>query len=422
MRWFTDSSIRFHRSGVEMGAVVFLLVLVSSASAQWPQFGGPDRNFISRSTGLAETWPEDGPTRLWERRLGDGYSGICIEDGILITMYRKGAKEVVVAMDASTGDVRWEQAYRMRLYKRLDRNFGLGPRSTPLISNGRIYTVGISGNMHCLDFKSGEIQWSHDLYEEFGGTKVMWGYSSSPLLYNDTVILPVGGKGHGIMAFRADDGSVAWAKHDFPNAYSSGLLIDLDGQQQLVVLMAKEVVGLNPDDGQLLWKYKHTTSYDVNATSPLWCDGNRLFLSSAYNTGSRMLQLTKEGDHTTVSELWRQRKMQTHFGNVIQVDGRIYGSSGGNGPIFFTAVDQNTGKIAFRKRGGLAKSQMVYADGKLILLDEDGVLAIGSLQKDGLKIHSQVKLLENVSWTAPTLVNKTVYIRDKKKIMALDLG
>jgi outer membrane protein assembly factor BamB len=403
-----------------LGALMVSLA-VTPLRAQWAQFGGPNRDFTSPSTGLATEWADDGPKQLWSRELGDAYSGIAADTGTLYTMYRSGNTEIVVALDADNGETRWEHRYAARPFAGLDGGFGIAPRSTPLVLGDRVITLGINAHMFCLERATGKVLWQHDLIKEYKATRPRWGYSSSALAYKNTIIVPVGGKGHSIMAFDHDSGAVVWSAHDFANAYSSPMLIDVDGQEQLVVLMAPGVVGLDPAGGDLLWSYPHVTNYDVNASQPVWGDDNLLFISSDYETGSRALRLTRSGDRTDMEEVWAQPKMKIHFGSAIRIGDLIYGSSG-NRPAVFAAVNVRNGKMAFRRRGLVGKAQLLSADEKLIILDEDGQLAIATPKARGLKIHAKVQLLESISWTAPTLVGKRLYVRDRKKIMALDLG
>lgn len=418
-----DVRVRCVRGGRGLWlAAIAAAFLAAPASAQWPQFGGPNRDFSSPTTGLRDAWPKNGPKKLWTRELGEGYSGIAADGGTLYTLYRDGDKEIAVALDAENGKTVWEHAYPIKVFRRMARNFGVGPRSTPLVTADQVYTVGVSGVLHCLDRKTGKPVWSHDLVKEFGASQPMWGYASSPLLYKGTVILPVGGKSHGVMAFNKADGTVVWSTGDSPNAYSSPMLIDVDGQRQLVVLDARDVVGLNPDDGTALWSHPHKTDWDVNATLPVWCGDNRLLISSAYGSGTRLLQLSRAGGITSVKELWFQRKMKVHFGSMIRIGDYAYGSSGDNSAVFFAGVNLKTGEMAFRQRGTIAKAQLIRADGKLVILDEDGNLAIGTVTPKGLTIHAKARLLDKVSWTAPTLSGTTVFLRDRKTIMAVDLG
>ncbi len=392
------------------------------AQAQWPQFGGPNRDFTSPSTGLAIQWPDGGPKKLWSRKLGNGYSGIAVDGGTLYTMYRAGTDEFVIALDADTGKTKWEHRYSVPGVKKFDKSYGVAPRSTPLVLADRLVTLGITAQMRCLNKETGKVLWSHDLLKEYQASPLMWGYASSALAYKKSVIVPVGGDGHGVMAFDRNSGAVLWSKHDFRNAYSSPMMINVDGQEQLLVFMAPGVFGLDPANGDLLWSFPHVTSYGVNASQPVWGDDGLLFISSDYGTGSRALRLTRSGEGTKVEEVWTQKKMRVHFGSVIRVGDLIYGSTGGNGPVFFAAVNAKTGEMAFRHRGLLAKAQLLFADGKLILLDEDGQLLIATPTHDGLTIHAKATLLDGVAWTAPSLVGKKLYLRDKKKIMALELN
>ncbi len=395
---------------------------VTVAQAQWPQFGGPNRDFTSPSTGLAIQWPDGGPKKLWSRKLGNGYSGIAVDGGTLYTMYRTGDDEVVIALAADTGDTKWEHRYSAPGVKRLDKSYGVAPRSIPLVLSDRLVTLGITAKMRCLDKATGKVLWSHDLRKEYQASPLMWGYASSALAYKNSVIVPVGGDGHGVMAFDRQSGAVLWSRHDFRNAYSSPMMINVDGQEQLLVFMLPGVFGLDPTNGDLLWSFPHVTSYGVNASQPVWGDDGLLFISSDYGAGSRALRLTRSGEGTKVEEVWTQKKMRVHFGSVIRVGDLIYGSTGGNGPVFFAAVNAKTGEMAFRHRGLLAKAQLLFADGKLILLDENGQLIIATPTHDGLTIHAKATLLDGVAWTAPSLAGKKLYLRDKKKIMALELN
>ena len=179
---------------------VVLLVLSLGADscpqADWPQLGGPRRNFKVESNGLANSWPESGLRRLWMRPLGDGYSGIAVVKGRLYTMYRKDDHESVVALDAATGQTSWEHRYPAPFLPNSDLEPGPGPHATPLVVDGHVVAVGVTGILHCLDSSSGRMVWSHNLITEFDGTVLYRGYSSSPIAYQDSVNVPVGGMGH----------------------------------------------------------------------------------------------------------------------------------------------------------------------------------------------------------------------------------
>lgn len=390
------------------------------SAADWPQWGGPNRNFMINSQKLADSWPSAGPRQFWKRELGDGYSGIAVEGHRLYTMVHRNGQEVVMALDADSGKTIWEYAYEVTFLKDMNIDKGPGPHATPLIAGPRVFTTGSTGRLHCLDKQSGKAIWSHDLYKEFNGTVMVRGYSSSPLAYRDTVIVPVGGPGCGLMAFKQADGSGVWKNQDFNNSHSSPILIDFEGQDQLIALMHKVIAGIDPKNGDLLWNVPHEVIGDHIVFTPLWSEGNLLFYSSAYNGGSRLLKLSKRNGQMVAEELWFSNKMRVHHGNAIRIGENIYGSSGDFGPAFLTAMDIRTGKVLWQDRS-FPKCMLIYSDGKFIILDEDGNLSLASLDSQGLKIFSKVELLSSKAWTPPSLVGTRLYVRDRKTLLALDL-
>lgn len=386
----------------------------------WPQWGGPHRNFVSDASGLAPAWPEGGPRRLWSRELGEGYSAIAAEGGRLYTMYRRGAQEVVVALDAESGKTLWEYAYDAPFSPEYSMENGPGPHATPLVTAERVFTAGATGKLNALDRKTGKLLWGHDLMAEYKGTLRVNGYACSPLAYRDTVIMQVGGAGNALMAFRQKDGAVAWKRHDFRNSPSSPLLINVDGQEQLVAFMYDDVVGVEPSTGELLWSHPHKTEFGLNVSTPVWGDGNLLFISSSYGGGSRGLRLKRAGGKTTVEEVWAHTLMRVHYGNAVRLGDFVYASSGDFGTAPLTALDVRTGKIAWRDRT-LARSSLLAAEGRLIILDEDGNLVLATPTPEGLKVHSRVALLKSNAWTVPTLAGTRLYVRDRQGLLALEL-
>ncbi len=401
-------------------ALLSVTVGVSESNAQWTQWGGPGRNFSAASTGLAKSWPTEGPRKIWSRDLGEGYSAILVDHGKLFTMYRRDDQEIVVSLDAATGKSLWEYAYDSSPKKGHIDEFGRGPRATPLIVGNHIYTIGVAAKMHCLDKSTGKVVWEHDLWDEFKGNVQGHGYSSSPVAYKNTVIALVGGKGASIVAFDQKTGDVAWKALDFKNSFSSPRIFKVHGEDQLVTFMAGEAIGVDPNNGNLKWRYAIKNQWNQNVCMPVMADENHLFLSTNL-VGARGLKLTPDGDKTKVEELWSTRKVQFYHVTSVEDGGYVYGSSGGRGPSFVSAVNIKTGKIAWRQRG-FSKANCIKADGRLIILDEDGVLALATATPEELTVHSKVELLDNPAWTVPTLVGKTLYVRDKKTVTALDLG
>ena len=411
------------------GKTILLLALVLSVTetaahaqtSDWAQWGGPRRDFKSETRGLATTWPATGPRRLWQRELGEGYSAIAAERGMLFTMYRKGDNEIVVALDAATGKTVWEYSYAAPFSAEYDMSNGPGPHATPLVSGNMVFTSGATGKFVAVDKKSGKLLWSHDLLSEFQGTLRVNGYSCSPIAYKDKVVMMVGGPSSSLVAFNQKDGSVAWKKHDFKNSTASPIIINVDGQDQLVAFMYGEIVGVDPNNGNLVWSHAHPVEYGLNTSTPVWGPDNLLFVSSGYGGGSRVIKLSRAADKTAVEEVWANRLMRIHFTNAIRVGDSIYGSSGDFGPAPFTAIDVKTGNVLWRHRS-FPRASFLFADGRFIILDEDGHLLLATATAQGLTVTSKAELLSNQAWTVPSLSGTRLYLRDRKHIMAVELG
>jgi outer membrane protein assembly factor BamB len=402
------------------------------AAGEWRQWGGPNRNFLVDGAALADEWPESGPSVLWSRPLGLGHSSIVVDEGRLFTLYRPGqegsgsfaAEEAVIALDAATGKTLWEHKYAS---EPLNFRFGAGPHATPLVVGSLVFTGGTNKQIHAFDKATGKVVWSHDLVADFGAPPtlirpaVKAGYACSPVAYKDTIILSAGGDGQAVMAFRQSDGEVVWKSGDFLTAEAAPLLIDVDGQTQAVVFGGQTINGLDPDTGEVLWSHAHDTNGDMNNSMPVWGDGNILFLTSAYNAGSRALRLTRQGEKTQVDELWFSNRMKIMFSNAVRLGDHVYGTSGDFGPAFLAALDVNTGELAWQERG-FGRSSLIHADGKLIIMDENGSLALARVSPGGVKVISKAKLFDTTSWTAPALSGAILYARDREKILALDLG
>jgi outer membrane protein assembly factor BamB len=391
------------------------------AGEDWTLWGGKNRDFLVNSSGLADSWPAAGPRKLWSRPLGDGYSAIAEEGGVLYTAFRRGAKDVVIALDAATGKTRWEFEYDNPFANAYSEEVGPGPYAMPQVVGDRLITASGTGKIHSLDKKIGRVAWSHNLYTEFHASRLQFGYSCHALPYKDTLIVLSGGDGDGAIAFRQSDGAVVWKALQFTNSHSSPLLIKVDGQPQAVALAANTVFGFNPDNGALLWTHEHKTPYGLAVSTPVWAPGNLLFVASAYGTGARVLRLNQSGGRTTVTELWYDPHLELHIGTAIQHDGYVYISSGYHGPALMAAVELKTGVVKWRERG-FAKAQLLYADGKLILADQEGTLALCRVSPQKFEVLSKASVLQSISWTPPTLVGTRLYVRDRKTIEAFDLA
>ena len=387
------------------------------AAASWTQWGGPDRNFTVASRGLISGWPEGGPARLWSREFGAGYSAVLYENGRLYTMVRESEDEVVVALDADSGKTVWEYRYPAPHYENQTAQFGGGPNATPLIAGEFLYTVGFTSKLHCLKKQDGTLVWSHDLVAELGGARLQFGYSASPVAYESMVVVLVGGKRHGAIGFDQADGSMRWQAVPVDISYASPLIIDVDGQDQLVFMTPTEVVGIELRAGEIQWRHPHENQYKNNCAGPWWGDDNLLFVSSQGDAGGRTLKLTRRNERTTVEEVARDRKMKVFHNSGVRLGDYLYAGS----HEFVAAHNVRTGETAWKERG-FSEANVLFADGKMILLDENGQLALATVSPTGFAVQAKVQLLEKPTWTAPTLVGTRLYVRGEKTLMALDLG
>jgi outer membrane protein assembly factor BamB len=412
------------------GALVIFVALSMAAppDTSWLQWGGPRRNFMVDSPRLA-AWPASGPKKLWERSLGEGHSSVVVEGNRLYTMYRplgllsmvrRSQQEVVAAIDTSNGRTIWEHTYDSTTTG-LNLSEGAGPHSTPLIVGDRLFVMGSRLEMFALDKQTGKVLWQHDLVKEIGGKVDDRGYSASPIAYRDTVIVPAGGPGASVAAFNQQTGALVWKGGSFPTGPASPILINVDGQDQLVVSGADAMVGVSPSNGSVLWTHPHKTEWGLNISTPVWGEGNLLFVSAAYNNGARALKLSQANGKTAVSELWYQNRMRVHIGTVIRLGDFAVGSSGDFGPCPTVGIDLATGNILWQNRE-FARSTFVHADGKLIVMDEDGMLGLATATRQGFTVLAKAPILTNRAWTTPTLVGTRLYVRDRKQMMAFDLG
>jgi len=392
-----------------------------AASPGWPQWGGPARNFVVAAPGLASTWPADGPRRLWRRPLGDGFSAIVTDGTTLYTLYRDGSQDVAAALDAATGTTRWESRYDAPFNDTCSQQLGPAPRASPLIDGDRVITASAGGLLNAFDRRTGARLWTYDLVAGTPDAVRACGYSSSPMAFEGRIITTAGGSRRGVVSLDAATGRVAWQTQDFDNGYSSPLLIDLDGKPEVVVFTFGDVAGLDPRTGALEWRFAHPAEFGVNVAMPVWGDDHLLFVSSAYNGGSRALRLTRQAGVVSVEERWSSKRIRVHFGNAVRLGSRVYASNGDFGAAPLAAIEIATGEIVWRDRT-LSRSMLIGAGDRLILLDEDGTLALATPGDTGLAVHAKAPILESQTWTPPTLSGTTLYVRNRRDILALDLG
>jgi len=388
------------------------------AAGDWPQWRGPNRDDVSTETGLLKKWPASGPKRAWVNEdAGLGYSGFAISGGKLYTMGLYDAEEKVVCIDAATGKKLWDSLVGA-IYK---NKWGDGPRCTPTVAGGKVFAIGGNGDLVCLDAATGKQDWSKSLVKDLGGKVQGWGYTESPLVEGDLVIVTPGGDKGAIAALSTKTGKVEWqTKNITENAqYSSIIPITHNGQRQYVQLLMNTILGVSPK-GEVLWKTDFPGKVAVIPT-PIYSDG-QVYVTAGYGVGCKAVKLGSG----SAEEIYSNKNLENHHGGVILVDGLLYGHSNNGG---WTCQDFKTGEVVWQDRG-IGKGAVAYADGMLYCQSEDGgTIALVEASKDGWKMVSSF-ILEAQStqrspdgriWTHPVVVGGKLYLRDQEFISCYDV-
>jgi outer membrane protein assembly factor BamB len=387
------------------------------AAADWPQFLGPTRNGVSTETGLAASWPKDGPPVLWDRDVGAGYSGPVVAGERLILFHRDGDDEVVECLDAATGKGRWKFAYPTRYND--DFGKGDGPRSTPLIAGKRVYTLGAEGTLHCLDLETGKKVWERSLNEDYQVRKGFFGVATSPLLEGDLLLINVGGKGAGIVALARDTGKEVWKATDHQASYASPVAATIDGARHVVFFTREGVVSLDPKDGAVRFSkhWRSRMNASVNAATPLVI-GDQVFVSACYDTGALLLRVRKDG----AEEVWQSEDaLSCHYDTAVAHGGYLYGIDGRQEQrARLRCVELKTGKVRWT-REDFGCGSLLLADGKLIILNEDGDLVLVEPTPEAYREKARAHVLTSPCRSPLALANGRLYGRDGKKLVCWDL-
>ena len=400
---------------------VLTLPTGAAASATWRSFGGPNGDFTIADAALPAAWPAGGPNVAWRRELGTGHSGVLADGKRLYTQYAEGVAERVVALAADSGETLWTHECEA------DYDAGFpdrqGPHATPLLTDGRLFTLGVLGRLHAFDADSGGLLWKTDLMSDFGARRPQAGFASSPVAFGDLVILQVGGSdGRGVVAWRQATGEIAWARHDVELSHATPIFIDLDGETQLVFHLRRAVMGIDPGSGRLLWRMALPDHGGNNvAFTPLWLPERRLLvLSYPYGSryGGRALELSRVGGETRVVERWRNGRFRVEHTNAVAVDGTIVATVGSD-PHFLVGLDAASGEERWRQR--FARSTFLRVGDRLLALNEDGDLMLARLGADGLAVEGRHRVLTYNAWTAPTWSGGRLYLRDLQHLVAIDV-
>jgi outer membrane protein assembly factor BamB len=398
--------------------LILLSCLSSAASAQkadWPQWRGPNRDGVSKETGLLKQWPDGGPPLV--RKLtgaGRGYSSLAVSDGRMYTMGLRGDREYVIAFDLASGKEAWATAHGAAFKN--DR--GDGPRGTPTVEGGRVYSLGGGGDLSAIDAKTGKLAWAINVLQKFGGSNITWGISESPLVIGEKLLVNAGGPGASVVALNKKDGALIWKSQSDRSGYSSAMPVEVGGKTQVVFFTHTRVVGLDLSDGKLLWEYPRAANNVANAATPV-VRGNRVWVSSDYGNGGGLLELKAgTGGAVAAREVYFTKDMRNHHSSSVLIGDHLYGFSGG----ILTAMNFDTGEIAWRDRS-VGKGSLVFADGHLYCLSENGVVGLVEATPEAYREKGRFQIPQDSlpTWTHPVVAGGHLYLRDQDTIYDFDV-
>lgn len=395
----------------------------SDAKGEWPQFLGPQRNGLSKETGLLGAWPTNGPKQVWRVPGGVGMSGLAISRGRLVTLLQKEGQQWLIALNAQTGESVWQT----KLAPEFRNGMGNGPRGTPAIAGDMVFAFTGEGILTAVQFADGKTVWSHNVVKELDGTIAEYGMACSPLVVGDRVVVTAGAPKATVVAYDTKSGKLAWTAGDDPAGYSSPALLDVGGRSQIVVYSGASVLGLKPDTGAVLWRHPYETNFDCNIVTPVSVKG-QVFVSSGENHGSVLLDVKpkSKGDQFDVTEIWTSQGSKSVLRNEWQtsmlLDGHLYGfdNVGAAGPVtHLTCINAATGDRVWQKQR-FGKGNLIAADGKLFISTMAGELVVVRATPKGFEEIGRAEVLGSTR-QAPAISNGLLYLRDDKEIVCLDV-
>lgn len=394
--------------------------LVAVTDGDWPQFRGPQRNGIAAEAQIRTDWEANPPEFVWgPQPIGLGWSSFAVVGDRLYTQEQRGEDEVVVCYDAKTGKQHWAHADAARFSESLG---GDGPRATPTVSEGLVYSLGATGQLNCLDAATGSPKWQRDILKDAGNGELVgnidWGMAGSPCVWEGRVyVAPGGEQGRGVIAYTAATGDVVWAAGDSPASYAAPRVEMIGDVPHLLVFDGDGLKSYDPATGNVLWTFGPWTNQPkVNAAQPIVVD-NRVFLSSGYTIGSALLEVERDGDRWNVETVWRNdNKFKLKFNDAVLHDGYLYGIDEG----VLACYAFESGERQWKK-GRYGYGQIVLLGDTLVILAEDGTLAAVQASPTSYQELARVPVLEGKTWNHPAYARGFLYIRNDRQAACLDL-
>jgi len=405
-------------SAIPPAAQTTTVARVSATAAtltnQYPQFLGPNRDGTIRQLRLEPDWQAHPPTKLWSHLVGLGWSGFAVAGPLAITQEQRGDEECVIAYDLLSGSPVWSHADAAHFKSTLA---GEGPRATPTIVGRRVFALGSTGILNCLDLDSGKLIWTKQVAQDNHAQLNEWGMSCSPLVYDGLVILSVGGHDQrSLVAYREETGAFAWGGGTDGAGYSSPITATLAGVPQILIFNSYGVCSHQPANGTMLWKY-HWPGGHPHVSTPIVLPQDRLLISSGYGIGSEVVKIEKQSaGNLTASRVWKSNRLKAKFTNLVFRDGYVYGLDDG----IMVCLDAATGQLQW-KEGRYGHGQEILIDDLLLVSAESGEIIL--LEPNPRAPHEVARFsgLEGKTWNPPALAGSYLVVRNDKQAACYQL-
>jgi outer membrane protein assembly factor BamB len=418
---------KFNKNRNLLIAVSFITVVFFSGTVlladDWQQWRGPERNGSSKETNLLKNWPENGPDLLWSvENMGEGFSSASISNGQIYITGVIDKQETLTSLDPD-GQIKWQTTYG-------DRWKGSYPeaRTTPTLDGNLVYVISGMGKVICVDAKSGQIKWSVQALDDFDGEYPKWGIAESPLIIDNKIICTPGGEEASVVALDKITGKMIWQSLQLSELgnYCSPILINRGGKKIIATQLAESFVGLDAEDGTLLWRDEYEDYQDdpkdININSPLYHDGH-IFVTSGYDNPSASYELSPDG--TKITRKWINEILDVHLGGVVLVNGYIYGSNWENNKNGnWVCLDWKTGKVMWEEKW-ITKGSIITAEGMLYCYEEkEGTFGLVSATPEKFDMVSSFRMPPGKGryWAHPAISDSRLYVRHGDALMVYDIS
>jgi outer membrane protein assembly factor BamB len=381
-------------------------------------FRGNQRDGVARGVKIRTNWSEKPPEKLWEQRVGPGWSSFAVVGQRLYTQEQRNENEVVVCYEASTGKQLWAHSNKTRFSEIVA---GAGPRATPTFANDSIYALGGNGDLDCLNATTGTLVWTANIATDSGAKIPEWGFSASPLVVDDIVTVYTGSdkKGMAILGYNAKTGERMWMKGTPYHSYCSTQRFTLDGVDQLLVTHGRGMTAHDPKSGEVLWDYEWEPMPGMaRVVQPAKVSENEVLLGTGFDQGTRRLKVTKEGSEWKQSEVWTTRKINPYYNDLVIHKGYFYGFDN----LFFTCVDLETGESKWRVRGYQHGQVLLLADQELLVIQgEKGDVSLIRATPEGHNVLGKFQALRGKTWNHPVIAHGRLFVRNGEWMACYDV-